>query len=201
MNDNYNVPYNSDGETYIKAQTVKLLRDLRYYIEIEGKTDFQTRTIIMHALESNKFISELEDSEYKEELMLILFYDMMDVLSTARGLNLSPDRVDNYKAKVVSFNKILDLKFKDLDLSNLKEMLANIESKMEESLAKTHAIDPSVWFLIQTFVNTLMDRLLLDEEKELKEHLVSVYKKDNLLYNLILNGIDTYIENNKKDTK
>ena len=170
MNDNYDVPYNAEGDTYIKARIAQLLRNLRFYLENEGKTDFKTRNILTHVLNSNKLVTELPDSEYKEELLLILFYDMEDVLSTAQGLNLSPDRVNNYKAKVLSLNKLLDFKGNGIYLNNVKGLLSDIQSKMEECLQETHAIDPNTWFLIQTFINNLFDHILMDSDEVLKEH-------------------------------
>ena len=200
MNDNFNVPYNSEGEDYIKASIPRLLRELKCYLENNGKRDFETKNIISNAIEKTPIVTKLPEGEFKEELYLILYYDLMDAVSTAQGLNLSDDRVKNYISKVESINKALDLKGKDIDLTNVKELLKEIEDRLKECLDLTHMISPKTWLIVENFISILVNDILRNEQ-EFKDYMINTYTKDNMMYNMIINDLDNTINENKQGQK
>ena len=158
-----------------------------------------TRSLITQLIAREKKITNYPNGEYKEELLNILYCDMVDILSTARGLNLSHERVGNYNKKVDSYMKLLSMKEKDMDLSNVKEILNDIEDNINEAYKLTNAVDPRTWFLIETFTNGLTNVLLI-EDPNLFRRQISLYNKDNLLYNQIIFQLTNYIEG-KTNTK
>ncbi len=187
-------PNNKDDVVeYMKSRISKLLLDIKYYLENEGKTDYQTKTLIREALTKNQMISMLPDSEYKEHLMRILYYDLMDVQSTCQGLNLSDSRARNYNEKIKSLNEILDYRSKDLDLSNVKELLRDIGNSLNECVRLDGIIEPRVWFLVEEFINNLVEKILTSDDTMFREQ-ISNYNKNNLLYGQIMYELNNHLE-------
>ena len=195
-----NFAKNDDIKTFFEQRIAKLLIDLKYYLEVQGKIDDPTRQLIIQLIDHEKSINKLPNTEYKNELLNILYYDMIDLLSTVRGLNLSYERVGNYNKKADSYAKLLMMKEKELgmDLSNVKDLINDIQDNLNESYKLTSAIEPNTWSLVQTFTNNLSEVLLQDEVLFRKQ--IASYNKDNLLYNQIIFELRNYIEgkNNAK---
>ena len=111
-----NFAKNDDIKTFFEQRIAKLLIDLKYYLEVQGKIDDPTRQLIIQLIDHEKSINKLPNTEYKNELLNILYYDMIDLLSTVRGLNLSYERVGNYNKKADSYAKLLMMKEKELGM-------------------------------------------------------------------------------------
>ena len=195
-----NFAKNDDIKTFFEQRIAKLLMDLKYYLEVQGKVDDPTRNLIIQLISHEKEINKLPNTEYKNELLSVLYFDMIDLLSTVRGLNLSYERVGNYNKKADSYTKLLMIKEKELgmDLSNVKALVNDIQDNLNEAYKLTSGIEPSTWSLVQTFTNNLSEVLLQDEVMFRKQ--IATYNKDNLLYNQIIFELRNYIEG-KNTTK
>ena len=182
-----------DSNSYIESRTAKLLMDLKYYLTQKGSVDDDVRKMITWIINREKVVANYPKDEYKEELQLLLYYDLEDLINTARGLNLSDDRVKNYGQKVESFNNILTMREDFLDLSIVREVLQDIQEKVDEAFKLNNAIDPNTWMLIETFTNELVDALMIVDFDEFRKK-ISTFNKNNMLYSQIIYQLNNYIE-------
>ena len=193
-------PYNKDElAEYMKSRISKLLIDIKYHLEMEKSTDYQTKTLIKDALTKNQMISLLPDSPYKDNLLRILYYDLNDIVSTCQGLNLSDDRAKNYSEKIKSLNDVLDYRCKDLDLTNVKQLFTDIENLLDECVRYDGIIEPRTWFLIEEFINKLLERILTSDDTLLRNYYLTAYNKNNLLYGQIMYELNEHLLGKKEN--
>ena len=176
----------------VKNRITKLLIDIRYYLENEEQVDDQTKTLIRGALARNKMISMLANSNYKDNLLKILYFDLMDIQSSCHGLNLSSDRTKNYTEKIHALYEILDYRGKGLDVTPVKELFKNIEYYQNECVRYDGILEPRVWFMVEKFTNDLIDKILISDDTAFKE-LMNTYNKDNLLYGQIIHELNNHL--------
>ena len=191
-------PYNDLGETYIDSEIKKLLMDLKYYIQKQGKVDPPTRDLVIKLIQRERTIKQLPKGEMRDEISQILYYDLQDLVSTTQGLNLSDNRAKNYNLKVESINKLLTLKENGIDLSNVKELFKDIKESLNESFNYDHTIDIRTWFIIESYINSLIETILVNDEFKFRQE-ISKFNKNDVLYGQIMYDLRNKIEG--KNTK
>ena len=186
-------PFNDLGDTYVDSEIKKLLMDLKYNLEKQGKVDNKTRNIIMQLIQRERTINNLPNGAYKDELREVLYLDLLDIVSTVQGLNLSEDRVVNYNKKAVCLRKILKMKEVDLDLSNVIELVDNIEEALNEAYKLNNMIEPRTWYLIETFVINLVETLIISDRNKFRLE-ISKFNENDLTYGQIMFELRNFIE-------
>lgn len=192
------VPYNDLGNTYIDSEIKKLLMDLKYYLQQQGKVDPPTRDLVIKLIQRERTIKELPKGEFREEISQILYYDLKDLVATAQGFNLSDERAKNYNMKVESINKLLALKENGIDLSNVKELFKDIKENLNETFNYDNTIDARTWFLIENYINSLIETLLINDEFKFRLE-ISKFNKNGVLYGQIMFELRNKLEG--KNTK
>ena len=192
------VPYNELGTTYIDSEIKKLLMDLKYYLQEQGKVDPPTRDLVIKLIQRERTIKELPKGEFREEISQILYYDLQDLVYTTKGLNLSDERAKNYNMKVESINKLLTLKENGRDLSNVKELFKDIKENLNETFSYDHVIDVRTWFLIENYINSLIETLLINDAFKFRQE-ISKFNKNDVLYGQIMFELRNKLEG--KNTK
>lgn len=191
-------PYNELGETYIDSEIKKLLMDLKYQLQKQGKVDPPTRDLVIKLIRRERTIKQLPKGEMRDEISRILYYDLQDLVSTTQGLNLSDNRAKNFNLKVESLNKLLTLKENGIDLSNIKELFKDIKENLNESFNYDHTIDVRTWFIIESYINSLIETILVNDDFEFRQG-ISKFNKNDVLYGQIMYDLRNKIEG--KNTK
>lgn len=190
----------NDIVEYMKKRITALLVDLRYYLETDGKLDYYTRSLIIDVLNLNKMISILPDSNYKEEMLRVLYYDLVDMVSTAQGLNLSDDRANNYNRKYESLMKIFEIRGKNIDFTNVQEILLNIGRNLTACVNLDGIIEPRVWFLVEQLLNRIIEKILTCDDDLLREE-IKKFDKNNLMYGQIMYDLENRLYGRDQETK
>lgn len=195
INNKPNITHEEDN--HIELQIREMLIDLRAYLSQRKKFDSETIDLILQFIKQENSIILLPNSAFKNELLNIMLYEFKDLLNYAKGNNESELRINNYNKKVNSLIKLLSMKGKFLDLSNIDELLISIEERLKELSSLDNSIDPRCWYLIELFIQNLIDVLLITNYDEFKKK-ISLFNKNNLLYKQIIYELDNYfIENNQ----
>ena len=172
--------------------------DLKYQLQKQGKVDPPTRDLVIKLIRRERTIKQLPKGEMRDEISRILYYDLQDLVSTTQGLNLSDNRAKNFNLKVESLNKLLTLKENGIDLSNIKELFKDIKESLNESFNYDHTIDVRTWFIIESYINSLIETILVNDDFEFRQG-ISKFNKNDVLYGQIMYDLRNKIEG--KNTK
>ena len=185
---------------YMKKRIADLLINMRYFVETEKNIDYLTKNLIIDILNRNKMISILPDSTYKEELFRILYYDLMDMQSTGDGLNLSNDRAVNYNRKFESMVKLFEIRGKNIDFTNVQEILLDIGRNLTACVNLDGIIEPRVWFLVEQLLNRIIEKILTCDDDLLREE-IKKFDKNNLMYGQIMYDLENHLYGRNQEIK